>query len=52
VEPLPEQTEAKQAVDAIRDRIAPEMAIEDVVKLAFQATLSLPTMRRVSRVRD
>jgi hypothetical protein len=46
------QTEAKQAVDAIRDRIEPAMSIEDVVKMAFQATLSLPAMRRVSRVRD
>jgi hypothetical protein len=45
------QTEAKEAVDAIRDRIEPDMAIEDVVKMAFQATLSLPSMRRVSRVR-
>jgi hypothetical protein len=26
--------------------------LEDVVKMAFQATLSLPTMRRVSRVRS
>jgi hypothetical protein len=46
------QTEATQAVDAIRDRIEPGMSIEDVVKMAFQATLSLPTMRRVSRVRS
>jgi hypothetical protein len=28
------------------------MSIEDVVKMAFQATLTLPTMRRVSRVRS
>jgi hypothetical protein len=27
------------------------MSIEDVVRMTFQATLSLPTMRRVSRVR-
>jgi hypothetical protein len=46
------QTEAEQAVDAIRDRIEPAMPIEDVVKMAFQATLALPTMRRVARVRD
>ena len=46
------QTEATQAVDAIRDRIEPAMSIEDVVKMAFQATLSLPAMRRVSRVRS
>jgi hypothetical protein len=46
------ETEAKQTVDAIRNRIEPAMSIEDVVKMAFQATLSLPTMRRVSRVRS
>ena len=47
-----EQREAEVAVDTIRDRLAPDMSMEDVAKLALAATLHLPGQKRVSRVRE
>ena len=44
--------EAEAAVDTIRERLAPDMSMEDVAKLALAATLTLPGQRRVSRVRE
>lgn len=44
--------EAEAAVDMIRERIEPDMPMEEVVRLALEATMKLPGMQRVSRVRE
>jgi hypothetical protein len=44
--------EAEAAVDTIRDRVEPDMSMEEVARLALEATLKLPGMQRVSRVRE
>ena len=40
--------EAEAAVDTIRDRLAPNMSMENVAKLALAATLNLPRQKRVA----
>jgi hypothetical protein len=40
------QSESRAVVDAIRDRIEPEMPVEEVVRLAFRECCELPGMRR------
>ena len=47
-----EHREAQAAVDMIRDRVEPDMPMEQVARLALAATLKLPGMQRVSRVRE
>ncbi len=47
-----EQKDARQAIDAITSRVEPEMAIEDVVRMAFSAAVDLPSQRHIFRVRE
>jgi hypothetical protein len=46
------QSEARQAVDSIRDRITPDMPVAEVVRLAFVASAGLPSQRHVFQARE
>lgn len=46
------EREARDTVDAIRDRFEPSMSMQDIATMAVQAANGLPTMRRVSCVRE
>ena len=52
IDPIAVPVKPSRAPTAAATRIELDMPIEEVVKMAFQATLGLPAVRRVSRVRD